>query len=167
MSRLPFFWGGGFQLHDSNIDFSSNYVATGLIDPTNPSDVANKSYVDRMIADNTGSTVEIIELMGSGTANSAKVGILPPRGISTLLVTSIVDDGPVARFSVFASTTTRGDISQEGQSGGQGSVSGYVRLHLFKGTDGYYYLYKDCDAPGDESTFDGEYKVVAQIGDIQ
>lgn len=166
LEQLPFFWGGGFQLHDSNIDFTGNYTATGLNNPINPLDVANKEYVDRVIADNTGSTSQIIQLTGSGSENGTKITMLPARGISTFLVSSIDEEGPVARFTVFASTATRGDIAQEGQSGGQGTISGYIRLHLYKGTDGFYYLYKDCDAAGDESTFDGDYKIVAQIGDI-
>ena len=169
LERLPYFWGGGLQIHDSNIttsniDFSGDYTATNLNDPLNPFDVANKEYVDRVLRGLDGNSTEIIELTDVGPSNATLIDIVPKVGACTLLVTSMLENGPVARFNLFSSTPSRGDIAKDGQSGGDGTKGGYIRLHVLKdSTTGGYYLYKTCDNLGDEDTFDGSYKIVATI----
>ena len=167
--RLPYFWAGGLQIHDSNIqttniDFTGNYTATNLNDPINPLDVVNKEYVDKFIQRLDGNSTDYINLTGVGAANATVIDMIPTVGACTLLVTSMTDNGPVARFNLFASKPLRGDIAKDGQSGGDGTQGGYIRLHIHKdGNTGAYALYKTCDVPGDEDTFDGQYKVVATI----
>lgn len=165
--RLPFFWGDGLQIQNSeiqtsNIVFGEGYTATQLADPVNPLDVANKEYIDAKFASVKANVVETVTLSGVGQGNATVLQTLPSRGIFTILVTSTVEDGPVARFSGYAASATRGDHGLEGQSGGAGNVSGFVRLQLYKdATSGNYYLYKTCDASGDEDTWDGTYQVLS------
>ena len=166
--RLPHFWGGGFELQNStivtsDIDFSGSYSATNLNDPINDKDVANKEYIDMLLKGIDANMKTTVLLNNVGLSNATKLDMLPVTGACTLLVASQVVNGPVARFNLFASLPSRGDIAKNGQSGGDGQKGGYVRLALYKDTanDGAYYLYKLCDEQGDENTYDGSYTIVA------
>ena len=128
----------------------------------NPLDVANKEYIDQNLRRLDGNSTELYQLSGIGPSNSTVIDIVPSSGACTLLVASMTPNGPVARFNLFSSTALRGDVAKDGQSGGQGTQGGYIRLQVLKdASTGAYCLYKTCDMSGDESTFDGQYRVVA------
>ena len=167
MKMLPFFWAHNLEIRNSNmattnIDFSNGYTATNLANPVNSLDVSNKAYVDERFNAIQSNQRETISLNGVGVTNAVQISVVPTRGVFILLVEAVTNGGPVARFSGFASSATVGDVALEGKSGGAGTVSGFVHLHFYKDSnDGTYHLYKDCDAVGDEHTFDGQYTVVS------